>query len=80
MQAEKPKRVNTAQQAQTNALGRMGIATTTNANDNSSSLTKSLAVASAKNGTREAAEERSMSILAGSNARQYTTDLNDPNA
>ena len=72
--------VNTAEQAQTNAMARMGVANTTNANDNSSSLNKSLAVASAKNGTRDAAEERSMSILAGSNARQYTTDMNNPNA
>lgn len=69
--------VNTAEQAQTNQMARMGIANTTAANDNSSSLNKSLAIASAKNGTRDAAEERSLSILAGNNARTYTTDLND---
>lgn len=70
--------VNTAEQAQTNQMARMGVANTTNANDNSSSLNKSLAAAAAKNGTRDAAEERNMSILAGSNARTYTTELNNP--
>ena len=70
--------VNTAEQAQTNQMARMGVANTTNANDNSSSLNKSLAAAAAKNGTRDAAEERNMSRLAGSNARTYTTELNNP--
>lgn len=69
--------VNTAEQAQTNQLARMGVANTTNVNDNSSNLNTSLAIASAKNGTRAAAEERNLSILAGSGARAYTTGLTD---
>ena len=69
--------VSSAEQAQGNQMARMGVATTTNANDNSSSLNTSLAVAAAKNGTRSAAEERNLSILAGSNARSYTTGLTD---
>ena len=69
--------VSSAEQAQSNQMSRMGVATTTNANDNSSSLNTSLAVAAAKNGTRSAAEERNLSILAGSNARSYTTGLTD---
>jgi len=69
--------VNTAEKAQTNQMARMGVANVTNANDNSDSLNKSLAVASAKNGTRTAAEERSLSILAGNNARGYVTDFNE---
>ena len=69
--------LRSAQQATANRNARMGVATTTNANDNSSSLNTSLAVAAAKNGTRSAAEERNLSILAGSNARSYTTGLTD---
>ena len=69
--------VSSAEQAQSNQMSRMGVATTTNGNDNSSSLNTSLAVAAAKNGTRSAAEERNLSILAGSNARSYTTGLTD---
>lgn len=69
--------VNTAEQAKTNQLARMGVANTTNVNDNSSSLNTSLAVASAKNGTRTAAEERNLSILGGSGARAYATGLTD---
>ena len=55
----------------------MGVATATNGDDNSSSLNTSLAIAAAKNGTRSAAEERNLSILAGSNALSYTTRLTD---
>lgn len=69
--------LRSAQQATANRNARMGVATTTNANDNSSSLNTSLAVAAAENGTRRAAEERNLSILAGSNARSYTTGLTD---
>ena len=69
--------LRSAQQATANRNARMGVATTTNANDNSSSLNTSLAVAAAKNGTRSAAEERNLSILAGSTARSYTTGLTD---
>ena len=69
--------VSSAEQAQSNQMSRMGVATSTNGNDNSSSLNTSLAVASAKNGTRSAAEERNLSILAGSTARSYTTGLTD---
>lgn len=69
--------VSSAEQAQSNQMSRMGVATTTNANDNSSSLNTSLAVAAAKNGTRSAAEERNLSILTGSTARSYTTGLTD---
>ena len=72
--------VNTAEQAKTNQLARMGVANTTNVNDNSSNLNTSLAIASAKNGTRAAAEERNLSILAGNNARAYTTGLTDTTA
>ena len=60
--------VNTAEQAKTNQLARMGVANTTNVNDNSGSLNTSLAIASAKNGTRAAAEERNLSVLGGSGA------------
>ena len=69
--------LRSAQQATANRNARMGVATTTNANDNSSSLNTSLAVAAAENGMRRAAEERNLSILAGSNARSYTTGLTD---
>lgn len=69
--------VSIAEQAQSNQMSRMGVATATNGNDNSSSLNASLAVAAAKNGTRSAADERNLSILAGSNARSYTTGLTD---
>lgn len=72
--------VNTAEQAKTNQLARMGVANTTNVNDNSGSLNTSLAIASAKNGTRAAAEERNLSILGGSGARAYTTGLTDTTA
>lgn len=68
---------SSAEQAQSNHMSRMGVATSTNGNDNSSSLNTSLAVAAAKNGTRSAAEERNLSILAGSTARSYTTGLTD---
>lgn len=66
--------INTANQEQSNQMARMGVATQTNANNNSSSLSSALALASAKNGTRSAAEERNMSILAGDSARSYTTN------
>ena len=69
--------VSSAEQAQSNQMSRMGVATQTNGNDNSSSLSSALAQASAKNGTRSAAEERNLSILAGSSARSYTTGLTD---
>jgi hypothetical protein len=69
--------VSSAEQAQSNQMSRMGVATSINGNDNSSSLNTSLAVASAKNGTRSAAEERNLSILAGSTARSYTTGLTE---
>lgn len=69
--------VSSAEQAQSNQMSRMGVATTTNSNDNSSSLNTSLAVAAAKNGTRSAAEERNLSTLAGSTARSYTTGLTE---
>ena len=72
--------VNTAEQAKTNQLARMGVANTTNVNDNSGSLNTSLAIASAKNGTRAAAEERNLSILGGSGARAYATGLTDTTA
>ena len=72
--------VNTAEQAKTNQLARMGVANTTNVNDNSSSLNTSLAVAAAENGTRAAAEERNLSILGGSGARAYATGLTDTTA
>ena len=67
--------INSANQAQNNQMARMGVATQTNTNDNSSSLSSALAQASAKNGTRSAAEERNLSILAGNSARSYTTSL-----
>jgi hypothetical protein len=66
--------LNTANQEQSNQMSRMGVATQTNGNDNSSSLSSALAQASAKNGTRSAAEERNLSILAGDSARSYATD------
>lgn len=66
--------INSANQAQNNQMGRMGVATQTNTNDNSSSLSSALAQASAKNGTRSAAEERNLSILAGDSARSYATE------
>ncbi len=69
--------VSSAEQAQSNQMSRMGVATTTNSNDNSSSLNTSLAVAAAKNGTRSAAEGRNLSTLAGSTARSYTTGLTE---
>lgn len=69
--------VSSAEQAQSNQISRMGVATQTNTNDNSSSLSSALAQAAAKNGTRSAAEERNLSILAGSSARSYTTGLTD---
>ena len=67
--------VQTAQQAQTNSMARMGVANTTNANDNSTGMSQALAVAAAKNGTRADAEERNLSILAGEDARKYATAL-----
>lgn len=66
--------INSANQAQNNQMGRMGVATQTNTNDNSSSLSSALAQAYAKNGTRSAAEERNLSILAGDSARSYAID------
>ena len=67
--------VQTAQQAQTNSMARMGVANTTDANDNSTGMSRALAVAAAKNGTRTDAEERNLSILAGEDARKYATAL-----
>ena len=67
--------VRTAEQAQTNSMARMGVANTTNPNDNSTSMSKALAVAAAQNGTRADAEERNLSILAGEDARKYVTAL-----
>lgn len=67
--------VSSAQDSLNDQMSRMGVSTTTNTNDNSNSLNSSLAVAAAKNGTRSAAEERELSILAGSGARSYATSL-----
>lgn len=67
--------VSSAEQAQSNQMARMGVAAQTNVNDNSSSANTALAVAAAKNGTRTAAEERSLAILAGDGARALTTNM-----
>lgn len=67
--------VSSAQDSYHSQMSRMGISTPLNTNDNSNNLNTSLAVAAAKNGTRTAAEERQLSILAGSGARAYATSL-----
>lgn len=66
---------NSAQDSYNAQMSRMGVSTARNANDNSNNLNTSLAVAAAKNGTRTAAEERQLSILAGNGARAYATSL-----
>lgn len=67
--------VHSAEDSYQDQMSRMGVATTQNANDNANNLNASLAVAAAKNGTRTAAEERQLAILAGSGARAYATSL-----
>jgi hypothetical protein len=67
--------VSSAQDSYHAQMSRMGISTPLNTNDNSNNLNTSLAVAAAKNGTRTAAEERQLSILAGNGARAYATSL-----
>lgn len=51
-----------------NQLGRFGVEQTQNASDNSLSLRSALATAGAKNGIREAEQDRQMNILTGGNA------------
>lgn len=57
--------INNAKVGQDNMMGRMGVQSTQDANDNSMGLKTSLAVAGAKNGIRSAENERQNSILSG---------------
>ncbi|MGL4207457.1 MAG: hypothetical protein ACRCRW_15240 [Aeromonadaceae bacterium] len=57
--------IKNAQVAQSNQMARMGVATSTDANDNSLGLKTALATAGAKNGIRSAEQDRQMSILSG---------------
>ncbi len=57
--------INNAKVGQDNMMGRMGVQSTQDVNDNSMGLKTSLAVAGAKNGIRSAENERQNSILSG---------------
>ncbi|WP_043133151.1 hypothetical protein [Aeromonas media] len=60
--------LRSAQQATANRNARMGLGTSSNANDNSQGLRMALMTAGAENGLREQEQARQMGILTGADA------------
>ncbi|MEL3914649.1 hypothetical protein [Aeromonas caviae] len=60
--------LRSAQQATTNRNARMGLGTSSNANDNSQGLRMALMTAGTENGLREQEQTRQMGILTGADA------------
>ena len=62
--------LRSAQQATANRNARMGLGTSSNANDNSQGLRMALMTAGTENGLREQEQTRQMGILTGADAGQ----------
>ncbi|EGT68559.1 hypothetical protein C22711_2589 [Escherichia coli O104:H4 str. C227-11] len=60
--------LRTAQMAQDNQMARYGVNRPDNPNSNTLGLRNALAIAGAKNGIREAEQDRQMNILTGASA------------
>lgn len=61
--------LNTAQVTQSNDMGRYGLASASNPQDQSDSVSAALSDASTRNGIRTAEQQRDLNILTGSGAK-----------
>ncbi|MFU1851449.1 hypothetical protein [Citrobacter portucalensis] len=61
--------LNTAQVTQSNDMGRYGLASASNPQDQSDSVSAALSDASTKNGIRTAEQQRDLNILTGSGSK-----------
>ena len=61
--------LNTAQVTQSNDMGRYGLGSASNPQDQSDSISAALSDASTKNGIRSAEQQRDMNILTGSGSK-----------
>lgn len=61
--------LNTAQVTQSNDMGRYGLASATNPQDQSDSVSAALSDASTRNGIRTAEQQRDINILTGSGSK-----------